>query len=280
MDLKIDYLSFTIPSDTAQTGQGRDIVRHVGKLIGRTTGREFWTWLNTQDETFGQGRGHYGNRLYFRETHSVVWWGGTANHILIELPGTACQALRDVGHLMPLLERVANRATRLDLACDVVDGEEPSVFVKQRVPGRFKGDAHINSETGKTEYVGSTKSSRYARVYMYDPPHPRAGILRIEHVLRDDYAKAGARVILNDGLIELAGQLGNTFGWQSANWSILGATEGKLKAERHDRHGDGTLKWIHDAVIPALVRAHKDGLLTVGDFGELLAEALAKGGLD
>lgn len=268
MDAKIDYLSFTVMVD-CRDGVGRSVQEQTAASAIWQRHPPVGEFLETLKRwQSGSARGHYGASLYQPDTFINVRFAGSANHILVEFPGTACQAARDAGMLDAIIASVADRLTRIDLAVDVPGGCSPSAFVAAGFNERFKGRATITSADGETEYVGSMKSERFARIYMYASPHPRAGTLRIEHVLRSDFAKAAATVLSQDGLLSLAERLGNSFAWQSPAWHPAGLTDGKLKAQRSDRHEPGRVRWLFQVCIPALVKAERDGLISVDELIE------------
>lgn len=261
MDAKIDYLSFTVMVDCRDDGTGRSMVDDVLEAL---EARHPWfcAWAGRQGtwET-GGARGHYGASLFNPLCFAAIRFGGSANHILVELPGTACQLLRDDEALETIMLEAADRLTRLDIAVDFPGGVDPLAFVGAGYNERFKSHAELVSESGITAYVGSMKSERFARVYKYNPPHPRAGVLRVETVLRADFAKQAARVLYEAGLLALVEKVGNTFGWLSPAWQPTHVTDGKLRASRIDRNQPGRVRWLHNIVIPALAKAAQEGLL-------------------
>lgn len=261
MDAKIDYLSFTIMTDVRGAGDELQMwLRAVNVVWQRVPAFAEWA-EQAQNWEAGGARGHYAFSQFNRQFFTAVRFGGKANHILFELPGTTCQALRDVGLLDQVLREAADRLTRLDLAVDIPGGCSPREFVAAGYNARFKSYTEIVSAEGETEYVGSMKSERYARVYRYNEPHPRAGTLRVEHVFRSDYAKAAGQMIVSDGLLAAADASGNTWGWQAADWQPAGLTDGKVRAHRADRHEPGRVRWLHKVCIPALVKAEREGLI-------------------
>jgi len=271
MDIKIDYLSFSVMRDPRGAGDAGKVADAVVGFLADVhpvfTGRfaDSLTW------EFGGARGHYSASFYNPATFTTIRFGGTANHILVELPGTACQWLRDHDLLEQVVAEAAARVTRIDLAADIVTSSSPADFVDAGYNARFNSHAEIVSASGETRYVGSMKSERYARVYKYAPPHPRAGTLRVEHVLRSDYAKAAAAAMAGGGALHLAALCGNSWGWKSELWQPGAATDGKLRAARCDRHEPGRVRWLHQVCLPALVKADRDGLL---DLREVCASLL------
>jgi hypothetical protein len=263
MDAKIDYLSFTLPLNLSGAGHDGNAAAEINDRLRATGFEDFCDFLSREMPARRGGRGHYGAGYFWQTAHISIWWGGIANHVLVEIAGVGCQMLRDDASILSTLIAAQTRATRIDVAVDLPDAGKPLDFVSLRKKNRFASKASYESASGWTEYVGSMKASRFARVYLYAEPHPRAGVLRVEHVLRDEYAKATCSLILLQGLKEAVAQLGNTFGWQHPRWQPGITTDGKITAQRHDTHGSGTLRWLLKAVAPALIKAHKDGLIDV-----------------
>ena len=184
------------------------------------------------------------------------------------MPGTACADARSKDAFEGVVLDAAARVTRLDVAVDFPNGCSPSDFVAAGYNERFKARATLTSSEGKTEYVGSMKSDRYARVYQYAAPHPRAGVTRVEHVFRRDFAKNATAILLQDGLQMVVARAGNSFGWQSPSWLPETMTTDKLRSTRADRHEPGRVRWLYNVVMPALVKAHKQGLIDLPDFAQ------------
>lgn len=272
MDVKIDYLSFTVMTDVRGAGDEHNMWLAAVNALWEGF-PVFMEWCANQGGwAAGGARGHYTCSMFNSYLYAAVRFGGSANHLLIELPGTACQSARDAGCLDRMVLETQTRLTRLDLAVDIPGGVAPREFVAAGYNERFKSYAEIVSESGETEYVGSMKSERYARVYRYAEPHPRAGVLRVEHVLRAGYAKAAAQMVASSGLLETVTALGNSFGWQAADWQPDMLTDGKLKAQRSDRHEPGRVRWLYHVVLPALVKADYEGLIDLSEFTRRLFE--------
>lgn len=271
MDAKIDYLSFTVMINCQGTEQGGADAQAAQQALALLH-PNFWNLFASQVYWEpGSGRGHYGASRYNADTYAAVRFGGSANHILVELPGTACQWLKDHDALLPVLADAQERLTRLDIAVDVVTETTPQEFVAAGYGERWKAHASIISAEGSTEYVGSMKSERFARVYKYAPPHPRAGTLRIEHVLRGAYAKAGASDVLAAGVPNTAAECGLSWGWKHAEWQPGTISDCKLRAKRSDRHEPGRVRWLYDVVAPSLVKADAEGLIDLADFWRTVA---------
>lgn len=274
MDIKVDYLSFTLTCDLLEGQGSSNEINHIIGLMDRVGLTKLVDWLGASENTHANGRKQYRASLYWQRHHARIWYGGNVNHILVELPGTACAELQEQKIFLEVVRQVKTRVTRLDVACDSPDFGSPKDFISKGFNKRFKSSTSITEDSGETEYVGSMKSERFARVYRYNPPHPRAGITRVEYVYRSDFAKSAAQILLDEGLIALAAASGNTYGWKNTAWNMSGATEGKVRALRGDRHSASTIRWLHHAVKPALVSAVKNGLIDLAEFFDDVATQL------
>lgn len=263
MNAIVDFLSFTIPLNLAGVGWSPDVDDLLCQHFTAMGLSGFMAVLAGSEPIPKPGRAHYGAGLFWPALHISLWWGNIANHVLVEVAGMGCQALRDSACLDETVTAIAARCTRLDIAVDFTTEAKPADFVKWGHSARFSARSSITSSEGDTEYIGSPKSDRFARVYKYAEPHPRSHTLRVEHVLRSDYAKAGAKVLRDEGLINLVTALGNSFGWKSPLWTSNDITVGKLKSQLHDRSGASTILWLERQVRPALQKAHKSGLVDV-----------------
>jgi DNA relaxase NicK len=137
----------------------------------------------------------------------------------------------------------------------------PDEFCALRDGKRFKSFGEIKSETGHTVYIGSRSSDRYARVYRYTEPHPRAHLLRSEFVLKGEQAKLAARELLAVGVDLYAARLGNSFGWKHKVWLPNEWSVEEAKAWRPDREAGNTVRWLYSQVAPALIKLHREGQL-------------------
>lgn len=176
------------------------------------------------------------------------------DHVLFELTGQGCDSLKPEHNPIGVLEALADRLTRIDIACDMLCDTNPLDFVAKRDAGRFKTHSEFVSETGVTCYVGSRTSQRYARVYRYNPPHERAHLLRAEHVCKGKDAQLTAHAILDANISSVAVSLGTAYGWTHDSWTPKDVRPAELNTWRPERHAGKTLYWLNDAVKPALKR--------------------------
>jgi len=157
----------------------------------------------------------------------------------------------------------------MDYAVDVRSDVRPAVFANDRKHQNFRAISYIKSDTGETVYIGSPKSDRFARVYRYDKPHPRAELLRIEYVFRRDLAKASAHAFLTAASEQtFIAQLGNTWGFNHPVWEPGAVTDERLRAPIVSREEQDTVRWLYVQVAPALRRLIDHHAINVNDWWE------------
>lgn len=257
----IDWLSFSVKLDPKEGANEiecwYDVQQALIDLLPETIGvlhiTDRWTWVN--------GRAPY--RVgKMRNDHGVtIFMNPTLPHALIELTGRACTLLSEDARAYSFLEDILPRLTRIDIAADMLTDLDPREFVKERDAGRFRSTAEVVSASGTTCYVGSKTSSRYARVYRYNPPHERSKFLRCEFSLKAEDAKLTAAGVLEHGVSPVTKTLGEKFGWRHPAWQPEDVTEIELRAWRPERREGKTLFWLADTVAPLLVRLHSEGTI-------------------
>jgi len=119
----------------------------------------------------------------------------------------------------------------------------------------------MNSDTGETCYIGSKQSERFARVYRYFPPHPRAHLLRVEMVFRRDYAKQVAATLVEHGVSSVAKSAGKVFGWAHPIWDVDSAVEVDISVTSPEKNAGKTVSWLVRSVAPAIQRLIADGTI-------------------
>jgi len=62
-------------------------------------------------------------------------------------------------------------------------------------------------------------------------------------------------------LSELALSANLTFDWKHPMWNPDKLMVSKIPARAYDREGAETLKWLNDVVAPAIMKAHRSGLI-------------------
>lgn len=182
-------------------------------------------------------------------------------HCCVEISGQGCERLIEMGEILHVLEGSAQRITRIDIASDIETMVKPVEFVNQVSHERMRANGQQNSETGQTCYVGSKKSDRYARVYRYAEPHPRANLLRVEHVFRRKYAKKVAAEIINTALESVAAAAGMAFGWKHPIWQPDNVESAEISIISERRNTGTTVRWLIHSAASAFKRLCADGTI-------------------
>jgi len=182
-------------------------------------------------------------------------------HCCVEISGSGCERLIQLGVCEAVLAKCGRRVTRIDIASDIETSTQPAEFVSVVSHERMRASGYQKSETGETCYVGSKKSDRYARVYRYYPPHPRAHLLRIEHVFRRKYAKSVVEEILGTSLEAVSSAAGRAFGWAHAEWKPETTEQADISIVAAERGAGGTIAWLVRSVAPAVRRLITDGTI-------------------
>lgn len=262
----IDWLSFTFKIDTAELTQDQEASERVfDELDYRIDG-----WLDTLggggEWKFSKGRKPYSISLKSQDDGVSVYWNWKLDHFLVEISGKGCERIFGDEQGERILRAVRGRVTRIDIACDMVNQTNPIDFASKRSNDRFKSYQEVVSESGTSYYVGSPTSNRFARVYRYAEPHPRAHLLRAEHVFRQEDAKAMTDSVIENGLSAAARQCQLIFGWKDPDFNPDQAGVNKLSAHRASREDSKTIFWLYETVAPVLSRLHNEGSLDLYSF--------------
>jgi len=191
----------------------------------------------------------------------TLFAGISLNHCCVEISGSGCERLIEKGLLEKIIGAVASRVTRIDIASDIETEISPDEFVSVRTHSRMRSGGKQYSSSGETEYVGSRSSDRFARVYRYKKPHPRAHLLRVEHEFHRDYAKKVAHEIINSSLESIANSAGLAFGWAHEIWDTKPDTSVDLSVVAAERNAGKTVFWLVNSVAPAFKRLCADGTI-------------------
>jgi len=270
VDGHIDWLSFTLKSPVAIVSLPD--LYDVAKGLLKEISNEHKNYVFD-----GQGFDVCGGRPPFsfaleRDDRGIrIFGGGSIDSVLFELTGRACEGLREhesaIGFVAPLLEAI----TRLDYAVDVRTATRPAEFSNERARQNFRSISFIRSDTGETVYVGSPKSDRFARVYRYNDPHPRAELLRIEHVFRRGLAKDACQVLCQSGSAgRFCALIGNTWGWCHADWQPTVRTDERLRVAIVTREHEDTIRWLYKQCAPAIRRLVESGALDWQEFEQFI----------
>jgi len=257
----IDWLSFTIPM-VYDTGEGDNYARAIhagflylftGDLVANVFGG---AWAQGE-----KSRAPYVDVWVDRENGISLFGSPNLTHATVEISGSGCERLIASGEMEQVLSGCRERITRIDIACDIETETMPLDFVAQRDHERMRSSGMMNSDTGETCYIGSKQSERFARVYRYFPPHPRAHLLRVEMVFRREHARKTASAIVEDGILNTASAAGKAFGWSHPIWDLDSTAEVDLSITSPERNAGKTVSWLVRSVAPAIQRLIADGTI-------------------
>lgn len=259
MRTHIDWLTFTCAPlfiGDNQFDLAGAIIEGLYALIGRDIFNRLFTGKGEQKD---RSRAPYTYAWAWADAHVTVYASENLNHFTVEISGQGCEKLLSENVLESLLQRVVERVTRIDVACDVETPVTPAEFVKNLSHKRMTASGYQKSASGETCYVGSQKSERYARVYRYNDPHPRSHLLRIEHVFRRDHAKVVAREIVGGSIRAVADAAGKTFGWSHGVWETSQDSSVDISVISSDRAAGKTVYWLVNSVAPSFKRLCQGG---------------------
>jgi hypothetical protein len=184
-----------------------------------------------------------------------------AAHYTLEVSGTYCQRIGQMDWIRTL-EAWQGSISRIDIAHDMECDVRPIDFARALAPTAIKTRSEFTSSTGETVYLGSRSSERYLRVYRYNPPHPRAKLLRAEFQLKGQYANLAAEAIYDGVTLNgLAKELGRVFGLNHPQWMLEGECK-PLKVGSHAQSGH-SVQWLTTVIAPMLRRMQREGKLDV-----------------
>lgn len=190
------------------------------------------------------------------------WFNGKDIHV--EITGDGCTMLYETGELIGIIHENTYRATRIDIAHDIVTDVSPGEFVKEGKQTLARGTDI--SKTGETRYVGSPKSDRYCKVYRYNKPHPRADRLRIEYTYMKDDAIIVCQLLKTTNEAIVAFSSGKRYEWAHDCYKTLQSPDLiEIKAHRKDRNTAKTVIWYKTQVLPAIKKMLRSGDYTMDD---------------
>jgi len=267
MRVHIDWLTFTMVPRYESAEDNRESLNEAyANAIERV-------WHSTFDPATLAGAfgGEWQKQERSRAPYTDAWTlhgagitlfaGISLNHCCVEISGGGCEILIEKNLLYSVLGAVVGRVTRIDIACDIETDVTPMEFVNVTSHKRMRSSGYQKSATGETCYVGSRTSERYARVYRYAEPHPRAHLLRAEHVFHKAYAKKVARAILDHGSDAVARSAGEAFGWMHDTWQPSNTHVPDLSIVSAEREAGKTITWLISSVAPAFKRLCEDGTI-------------------
>ncbi len=183
---------------------------------------------------------------------------------LIVFNGGACEMLRKIGleAERQVMLQVVETGTRLDLATDLPTALGVKEVERAGWANRITSTSFISSHKGDTLYIGSRSSGAFARVYRYAAPHPRHALLRIEHELKKDQARAVAKIAAVHGVETAQRSVAAKFDYQhpTLKKAFAGDAE-RIVTERHARDMAKTEIWLMTQAAPAFQRLVRDGVI-------------------
>jgi len=191
-----------------------------------------------------------------------VFASPTLTHFCVEISGQGCERIIDMGDMGQILSCIHERCTRIDIACDIETEVRPTEFVSQMAHERMRSSGYQRSSTGETCYVGSQKSDRYARVYRYNAPHPRAHLLRVEHVFRRENAKSVSLQCGNMDMEAIAAASGKSFGWHHHIWDTRCDILPDISPTKERGRSGGTVYWLVNSAAPAFKKMVRSGAIS------------------
>lgn len=233
--------------------------------------------LKIRDTLYTHGLGaalqfdyHLWRRRSGRPPYAVSWqangitcYAGKPRTVLVEVSGQGCAYLLGKGIDLCSYEAVLRGVTRIDLAADMLCKTSPDTFVECADKKHIRSSGRFVSDSGHTNYVGSKKSDRYARVYRYSPPHPRHDYLRCEMVMRHEQARKCALFVSTDGLEAAISVYGDMFGWKHPEWQIEAVTGHSVPTGVTIRRSSNkTIIWLIRQAAPAFQRCVDEGSIS------------------
>lgn len=261
MRTHIDWLTFTMPMiywgetiDAYANAIANGFVDMFGEKLRANAFGGNW-------EKNERSRAPYTDAWTLRSNSITLFASPNLTHCCVEISGQGCELLLDKRLLGDVLDKAKDRTTRIDIACDIETKVTPLEFVAQVSHERMRTSGHVLSDTGETCYVGSQKSERYARVYRYNPPHPRSHLLRVEHVFRKDNAKKVAEQLSANPVEAVAVSAGRAMGWAHEVWEPSVSDYIDISVTKERGNSGNTVFWMVHSVAPAFKRLCEIGAI-------------------
>jgi hypothetical protein len=273
MIYSIDYYSFTLPFKFPPVISIEELKHLVISTIGKEIKIPPFDNSKIEDWSTELGSRHYHTRLRHLQTDVCISYGNVNEHLFFELAGKACNSLDSINALDDLISVTFRRTSRIDFAIDIKSEIDPRAYTLNRKSKSFKSSGENRTPSGRTSYIGSRQGERMARVYRYEPPHPRAEYLRVEAEYKGDAAKAAAEYYVAHGIQEACLAAHAPFQWTDPAWSPEAEPQGKIKYKSYRPDNASTVHWLYGDVITALSKAIKNDLVDLDDWLSKLREA-------
>lgn len=268
LDGHIDWLTWT--QQPERQPESITELYHIARRTLRGLSDEHERWLFDGQGFDRTARQANFNLCLSRDDNGVIVGGqGPTGLMLFTATGRACQPLHNPAYARRIVGEVGELVTRFDYAIDFPADTLPSKFANARSHQGFRTVSFIRSDTGETVYVGSRKSDRFARVYRYNPPHPRSHLLRVEFVFRRAMARSTAvQYCAEESDERFCAKLFATWGFNHPITREITPTDERIAAPTVDRHTEDTIAWLYKQVVPALQRVMATGGFDMTDFLE------------
>jgi len=263
MKCKLDWFSFTFPIRTAATSDDALTVKHIMNTFHSWTGQSYLSCVTLSLWQPEKGHGVFTDALVCPLSGIRIEWNSKLPYALCQLSGVSVSNISSHISSEGIAKSANGRATRIDLAVDMETSISPIEFTNCREAGHFKTSGFYTSETGETCYIGSRSGDRMARVYRYNPPHPRSHLLRAEIEYKGAAAKALCEALNSTPLTEVTLSAHLPFGWKHPVWDTEGVEVSTIQARPYDKSNDGSWKWLMLVAWPALCKAHDSGTINL-----------------
>lgn len=227
-----------------------------------------------------EGLHGFTRRFSWDDAGLFVQWGAGHGKAHVVASGAGCAIIKSLyraGILpptgSPIFDPERLNFTRIDLAVDVSTDEKPSHVAPMVYPRKGTSTGHVESSTGETIYFGSRQSERMLRIYKYNPPHPRAHLLRWEWELKGNHARQVAAALYTGlSLWSIIRELCQEFGvLYHPIWLEIGETP-PTPLSYKKRADSGHVMWLYKVCIPAMRKALQEGTITRADIIKALGE--------
>lgn len=260
---KVDWLAFTIPMPSPFVNGSDETWEHVFYLIELNIGTVLTPILRTGNWEVQQGRGVYKSARVNTESKVRLSIGDVNADVYVEISGQACDIVRRMGCLYEILQCEEVRISRIDLAADFETTCSVDEIIVKGYKKSIKNRRDERTVQGDTTYIGSRKSERMLRVYRYHEPHPRSNLLRCEVELKGHTAKLIARQITETSCAAVVLSAVKVFDLQHSLIASATAQASALPSRAYDKARKGRMRWLMTQVLPALVKAHREGDIDV-----------------
>jgi len=271
---KIDYFAYTIPARLAYNEVTDEIQEFVRNTFTSSIPASDIVATLQSGWSIERAKGFYTHRLRHETTGVALSFGTINAHVYVELSGKACDCLEAADILSILIKDNAAKCSRIDFAVDFITDAKPEDFSECRNQIRWKYCSHITGASGTTDYVGSRTGERMARVYRYNPPHPRSHMLRIEAEYKGDAAKAIVKELEGMPLEDVCMAAHAPFGWYHPIWQENDVQAVKIPYSSHSPDNAATVRWLYGVVASSVRKAIVEGLIDWKSFQELVTLGL------